>query len=282
MPSIRARRYWDPLGRLSSGEYGGCWMRLRLHATGFDLVVFGSLVASGSIPHDGLQGALWRALWGVLWRALRNLAPTFKHGSDRLSFHIRGPVPLQDSFQCQLRVKGEQEHGSGKPPEDVHEQAPIGAYLRGPLNACLLIDPAQQGFNRLSHLTDGLLRMGCAMVHGMCNSLIKAFQGCSGPPEDLVDDEANHVGQQLRHDPRHHAPDRPRPRLFDLELVFQGSENALDPGAQAAMPSPKRCFPFGGGFSASAQRIPERPAVFAEETREPISAVVRPRSKRWS
>ena len=112
----------------------------------------------------------------------------------------------------------------------------------------------------------------------MFDSLVEALQRCSGAAKRFVNHEAGHVGQQLRHDPRHHAPDRPRPRLFDLELIFQGGEDALDASAQAAaVPSPKRCFAFGGGFSASAQRIPERPAVLAKEICEPVPAVVRPR-----
>ena len=57
----------------------------------------------------------------------------------------------------------------------------------------------------------------CAMV----KSSIEGFQGRSRASKCFVGDKAQHVGEQLRNDPRRHAPHRPSTGLFDLKLVFQ-------------------------------------------------------------
>ena len=115
----------------------------------------------------------------------------------------------------------------------------------------------------------------------MFDSLVEALQGCSGAAKRFVDHEAGHVGEQLRYHARHHTPDRPCPRRLHLELVFQRGGDALDASAQAAaVPGAEGRFSIRGGFSATPQRIPERPAAFTKEAREPVAAVVRPRPKR--
>jgi len=117
------------------------------------------------------------------------------------------------------------------------------------------------------------LRTRCATCVWHCQSPVKALRCRSGASKELVDQKSNHVGKQLRHDPRHYAPNRPSPRFLHPELILQRTKHAFDASAQAAMSGAEGRFPFRGGFPASSKGIPKRPTVFPKETREPISAV---------
>ncbi|MCS3669191.1 hypothetical protein GGP77_003447, partial [Salinibacter ruber] len=68
-----------------------------------------------------------------------------------------------------------------------------------------------------------------ASEHALCYgskhvcSSIQTFQRRLLSPESLIDSIPGHVGQQLRHNPRHSSPHRPSPRFLHLELVAEGA-----------------------------------------------------------
>lgn len=53
-------------------------------------------------------------------------------------------------------MQGKKGDGSHKASEDMNKQTIVGAHLRGVLYAGLLIDPIEQGFDRLTETVYGL------------------------------------------------------------------------------------------------------------------------------
>jgi len=53
---------------------------------------------------------------------------------------------------CEFGVESEDQHRSGEPAEHMHDQALVGAHLRGPLNPCFLADPDNLTFLVVSHI----------------------------------------------------------------------------------------------------------------------------------
>jgi hypothetical protein len=66
--------------------------------------------------------------------------------------------------KCESRVKGEQEHGGGKPPESIYEQSSVGAYVRSALDTRFLVYPVEERLNRLVYPAD---RLGSGMAWGL-------------------------------------------------------------------------------------------------------------------
>lgn len=82
---------------------------------------------------------------------------------------------MDNRYECESRVKGEQEHGSSESSEDVYEQPPVGTHFRGALDTRLLVDPTEQRFNRLSHLADRLREQLVGIAFFLLSPLSIAF-----------------------------------------------------------------------------------------------------------